>query len=257
MKSKRSIKGVSEVVGYLLVFSIVVTIVSVIYASGMPMVERTKETSAFQSMETAFVTLQSTMKKVAFAQSPVRTTTLNMHMGSISAHKNAGNITIETDVSSNTTQFGSVEYVLGARRIRYENGAVIECSPGGTIIISDPLIYFMNTSGNAHLFISVINASGTFSAGGGVAEMCMRQEDPKNDTKVIRRGSEPAVSYVNISVNSVCAYAWVTYLEDEAEKARLNVLSDNPGPSATSGYVNVSDAGGFNLTLVTHNVSVS
>jgi len=252
MKSERRSRGVSEVVGYLLVFSIVVTIVSVIYASGMPMVERTKENSALQSMETVFITLQSNIKKVALAQSPVRTMKLNLIKGSISANKIAGTIT----VNGQTIQFGNIEYTLGARKMIYELGAVIESTPGGSIIVSDPPIFFTNSGGKAHVFISVINASGTFSAGGGIAEMSMRQDNPSNDTRVFYNGTVD-YGYVNISINSSYAYAWINYLQRDAEKMHLNVLSSHPDPTASFGYVNVSDAKGLNLTLVSHNVTIS
>lgn len=228
----RKSKGVSEVVGYLLVFAIVVTIVSFVYASGMPMVERTKETSALQSMETVFITLQSNIKKVALAQSPVRTMKLNLVKGSVSAKENAGNIT----VNGQTFQFGNIEYSLGAHKIVYENGAVIESTHGGSIIISEPPIFFTNDSGNAHVFISVINASGTFSAGGGIAEMQMLHEN----TTVIYTNN--GVSSVNIDITgSSYRDAWERYLCDIFETSPPLPISI---PSC-------------NLTLVTHNVTVS
>jgi len=228
-------RGVSEVVGYLLVFSIVVTIVSVIYASGMPMVERTKENSALQSMETVFITLQSNIKKVALAQSPVRTMKLNLIKGSISANKNAGNITITVD-GNNTPpiQFGNIEYTLGARKMIYELGAVIESTPGGSIIVSDPPIFFTNSSGKAHVFISVINASGTFSAGGGIAEMQIGPYNVSRDTHLYN--SSYPVTSLNISVTSQYQDAWDRYLNKE--------FGGFPIPSC-------------NLTLVSHNVSIS
>ena len=230
MKSERRSRGVSEVVGYLLVFSIVVTIVSVIYASGMPMVERTKENSALQSMETVFITLQSNIKKVALAQSPVRTMKLNLIKGSISANKNAGNIT----VNGQPVQFGNIEYTLGARKMIYENGAVIESTPGGSIIVSDPPIFFTNSGGKAHVFISVINASGTFSAGGGIAEMQIGPYNVSRDTHVYYN-SFPVTS-LNISVTSQYQDAWDRYLNKE--------FGGFPIPSC-------------NLTLVSHNVTIS
>ena len=223
-------RGVSEVVGYLLVFSIVVTIVSVIYASGMPMVERTKENSVLQSMETVFITLQSNIKKVALAQSPVRTMKLNLIKGSISANKIAGTIT----VNGQTIQFGNIEYTLGARKMIYENGAVIESTPGGSIIVSDPPIFFTNDSDNAHVFISVINASGTFSAGGGIAEMQIGPYNVSRDTHVYYN-SFPVTS-LNISVTSQYQDAWDRYLNKE--------FGGFPIPSC-------------NLTLVSHNVTIS
>ena len=251
MKSERRSRGVSEVVGYLLVFSIVVTIVSVIYASGMPMVERTKENSALQSMETVFITLQSNIKKVALAQSPVRTMKLNLIKGSISANKIAGNIT----VNGKPIQFGNIEYTLGARKMIYENGAVIESTPGGSIIVSDPPIFFTNSSGKAHVFISVINASGTFSAGGGIAEMSMRQDNPDNDTRVIYNGTVD-YDYVNISINSSYAHAWSLFLNNSYKKTFGN-SPDDAGFDKANNFCWLNVSMKCNLTLVSHNVTIS
>ena len=247
MKSERRSRGVSEVVGYLLVFSIVVTIVSVIYASGMPIVERTKENSVLQSMETVFITLQSNIKKVALAQSPVRT---------ISANKKAGNITITVD-GNNTPpiQFGNIEYTLGARKMIYENGAVIESTPGGSIIVSDPPIFFTNSGGKAHVFISVINVSGDFSAGGGIAEMSMRQDNPDNDTRVIYNGTVD-YDYVNISINSSYAHAWSLFLNNSYKKTFGN-SPDDAGFDKANNFCWLNVPMKCNLTLVSHNVSIS
>ena len=251
MKSEKRSRGVSEVVGYLLVFSIVVTIVSVIYASGMPMVERTKENSALQSMETVFITLQSNIKKVALAQSPVRTMKLNLIKGSISANKKAGTIT----VNGQPIQFGNIEYTLGARKMIYELGAVIESTPGGSIIVSDPPIFFTNSSGKAHVFISVINASGTFSAGSGIAEMSMRQDNPSNDTRVIYNGTVD-YDYVNISINSSYAHAWSLFLNNSYKKTFGN-SPDDAGFDKANNFCWLNVSMKCNLTLVSHNVSIS
>jgi hypothetical protein len=256
-------KGVSEVIGYLLVFSIVVTIVSVVYASGMPVVEQTKESSALQSMETVFLTMQSTIKKVALAQSPVRTMKLNLVTGSMSASESAGDITISTNVSPPILiSFGNITYTLGSRRLSYENGAVIEHSPGGNIIVSEPLIFFTNYSGsdNTYILISVINASGTCSTGGGIANMQMRQSDPNNDTKVVYDGSEAVVEYVNISINSPYALAWSLFLNNSYKKT-FGQLPTNAGRTEDSCWLKITKGTdgveNLHLTLVTHNVSVS
>jgi len=227
-------KGVSEVVGYLITFGIVVAVVGVIYASGMPVVDETQDKSAFQSMETSFLTLQNNIKKVAFGQSPLRTMKFNLIKGSIGAKNNAGNIVVTVDGTSpyNFT-FGNIEYTIGTRKVVYELGAVIESTPGGSIIISDPPIFFTNYSGNKNVFISVINVSGGFSAGGGIAEMHMGPYNITRDTHVY---IYPGVTLNDINVTSSYGAAWNRYLTDEF------------------GSFPISSC---NLTLVSHNVSIS
>ncbi len=161
MKSKGKDKGVSEVVGYILTFSIVIATVTVIYTSGMPMVEQTSKTAVLQSVKTSFISLQSNVKKVALDQSP-----------------EAGWLNVTVDGTEHYNQsFGNIECTIGSKKVIYENGAIIEYTTGGNIIVSDPPIYFTNYSGNKNVFISVINVSGNFSAGGGVAEMHLRHDD--------------------------------------------------------------------------------
>ncbi|NMX21644.1 hypothetical protein C5S30_04260 [ANME-1 cluster archaeon GoMg4] len=238
-------KGVSEVVGYVLTFGIVVVIVTVIYASGMPVVEDMKDKSAFQSMETSFVTLQSNVKKVAFGQSPLRTMKFNLVKGSIGANDHtAGNsITVTVDGNAIPLQFGNIEYTIGTRRVVYELGAVIESTPGGNIIISDPPIFFTNYSGNKNVFISVINVSGGFSAGGGMADMQIGGLDGlynvTRDTNVYN--SSDYVNTLDIDVSGQYRDAWERYLCEAFDKTP-------PLP------ITISDC---NLTLVTHNVSIS
>ena len=234
-------KGVSEVVGYVLTFGIVVAIVTVIYASGMPVVDNMKDKSALQSMETSFVTLQSNIKKVAFGQSPLRTMKFNLVRGSIGANNGVGSITVDgVDEAGNSFShplpFGNIEYTIGSRKVVYENGAVIEYTPGGNIIISDPPIF--NSSGD--VFISVINVSGGFSAGGGMADMHIGGSDGglynvTRDTNVCNITNPVSL---NITISSQYHDAWERYLEEEFGSYPVSIPS-------------------CNLTLVTHNVSVS
>jgi hypothetical protein len=261
-KSKGKSEGVSEVVGYLLVFLIVVTVVSVIYTSGMPLVEQTQESSAIMSMETAFLALQGHIKKVAVGQSPVRTMKLSLVKGTMSAQDNAGTITIDRDGSPVTISFGNIEYTLGAQKIIYENGAVITHSPGGNIIVSEPLILFTNYSGNnADVFISVINTSGSLSTSGELAEIQMGPYNVTRDTRVYY--SAAPANFVNISINSPYAHAWSLFLSNSYKET----FGEDPCPTC-SGWANnfcwlkitkgqYGVAENLNLTLITHNVTVS
>ncbi len=207
MKSKGKDKGVSEVVGYILTFSIVIATVTVIYTSGMPMVEQTSETAVLQSMKTSFISLQSNVKKVALDQSPVRTMKFNLIKGSIGAKKSpeAGWLNVTVDGTEHYNQsFGNIECTIGSKKVIYENGAIIEYTTGGNIIVSDPPIYFTNYSGNKKVFISVINVSGNFSAGGGVAEMHLRHDDTnvsilKDKNVTINIGS-PHITSCNLTL---------------------------------------------------------
>lgn len=267
MKSTgRGNKGVSEVIGYLLMFAIVVTIVSVIYVSGMPVVDQTKESSALTSMETVFLTLQGNIKKVAVGQSPVRTMKLNVVKGSIMAHsadEDLGNITITIENATGTystgpIRFGNIEYRLGTQKLVYENGAVIEHSPGGNIIVSEPLIFFTNYSG-ADIFISVINVSGNFSMSGALGQIQMGPYNVTRDTCVYH--SAASANNVNITIKTSYAHAWSLFLNNSYNEAFGQPPTD-AGRSEGSCWLKITKGTGgvaenLNLTLISHNVTVS
>jgi len=246
--------GVSEVVGYLLILSITVCIISVIYAGGMPIIEQTRENAAFKSMENAFIAMQKSIEKVAFGQSPSLSFKLNLAKGSVSTKKVASSITI-IENSSHHIDFGSIEYTLGSRKIIYENGAVIEYSPGGSIIISNPSIFFVNSSNCSHIFISVINVSGDFSTGGGTTEMLFHQ---KNDPIYIVYNR--SLNSVNISIRSSYAEAWSRFLNKSYEDT-FGEHPKNAGKNKNFCWLNISKgengvASDLRLTLVVHNVTV-
>ncbi len=247
--------GVSEVVGYLLILSITVCIISVIYAGGMPIIEQTRENAAFKSMENAFIAMQKSIEKVAFGQSPSLSFKLNLAKGSVSTKKVAGNITIIGSFGSSSHTFGSIEYTLGSRKIIYENGAVIEYSPGGCIIISNPPIFFVNSSDCSHIFISVTNISGDFSAGGGTVEILFHHQNDYSSY------TPPPLSFVNISIRSSYAEAWSRFLNKSYEDT-FGEHPKNAGKNKNFCWLNISKgengvASDLRLTLVVHNVTVS
>jgi len=246
-------KGVSEVIGYILTFSAVVTVVTIVYVGGMPLIKRTQENSVFQSMETAFFTIQSNVEKVALGQSPARTVKVRVSQGSLSLSNGSWmNISWTGNPQGRNFTYQSLVFMLGNRGIAYENGAVIEYFPNSSIIVSKPKIVFLNVSGKKYLYISIINVSGAFSKGGSVAELTIQQyPDEMNATSVLVATGN--VRYVNISVGGSYSQAWIYYLEEV--NASFSDMDFSP-PSPHKNYVNVSSPSNFTLTLVVHNVTI-
>ncbi|MHC1579825.1 MAG: DUF7289 family protein [Candidatus Alkanophagales archaeon] len=246
-------KGVSEVIGYILMFSAVMTVVAVVYVGGMPLIEKTQEESVFQSMETVFFNIQSNIEKVALGQSPSRTIEVKVSEGSLFL-SDGGWMRIDwgdgaSTYSKNFT-YQSLVFSLGGHEIAYENGAVIEAFPG-SIIVSKPKITSLNVDGEKYLYVSIINVSGAFSAGGGVAELTITPyPDEANATEVV---AHTQVDYVSISVGGKYSSAWIYYLEEV--NATFNGKPFSPPPPSKR-FVNFSSSPPFNFMLVVHNVTI-
>jgi hypothetical protein len=85
-KFLESESAVTEVVGFIMVFSIIMLSIGVIYAVGYPSIQSSKENTQFQNMEQSFMVLQSNIKTVAFDQAPVKTMRTSLGGGSLTVN---------------------------------------------------------------------------------------------------------------------------------------------------------------------------
>ena len=231
--------AVSEVVGFIFVFSIVMLAISVIYAVGYPAIQSSKENTQFQNMEQSFMVLQSNINTVAFGQAPGRTLETSLGGGSITVNSSKGHIRVE-NVTGGTIWYddtiGAIEYEKEGRRIAYEGGGVWKRYPAGAAIkLSAPRIFVHGVEGNRTVFVSIINISsenGISSVGGeGTASVVARFD--RTHTHYIYSPADD----VEITVTSDYADAWKRYFEgmafDDVSKTDDVVtatISDFDGP---------------------------
>jgi len=213
----KSESAVSEVIGFIMVFSIVMLAISAIYAVGYPTIQSSKENSQFRNMEQSFMVLQSDINTVAFDQAPVRTLKTSLGGGSLTVYPDAGWINVSTTTDPPYTcnvNIGAIEYEKNGRRIAYEGGGVWEKYPGGSAIkISEPRIFVQEVEGNRSVSVSIINISsenGISSVGGeGTASVTVRSIP---STYLLNISYSPGD--VTIVVTSDYADAWKMYFDE-------------------------------------------
>ena len=221
-KFLKSESAVSEVIGFILVFSIVMLAISVIYAVGYPAIQSSKENTQFQNMEQSFMVLQSNINTVAFGQAPVRTLKTSLGGGSLTVYPSEYLTEEQITVKNGTTgiiwegTIGAIEYENNGRSIAYVGGGVWEKYPAGSAIkVSEPRISVHEDNGNKTVSVSIINISsenGISSVGGeGAASVRVRSNSLITPS--------PIITYppgdVTITVTSdYYADAWRRYFED-------------------------------------------
>ena len=214
-KFLQSESAVSEVIGFILVFSIIMLAISLIYAVGYPAIQSSKENTQFQNMEQSFMVLQSNINTVAFGHAPVKIMKTSLGGGSLTVDPDAGWIYVNTTsgVYSRNVTIGAIEYEKNGRRIAFEGGGVWKKYPVGYAIkLSEPRIFVQDVDGNKTVFVSIINISsenGISAVGGeGTASVVAR----------FNRSHTPEYDYspgnVTITVTSDYADAWKRYFED-------------------------------------------
>ena len=206
----KSESAVSEVIGFILVFSIVMLAISAIYAVGYPTIQSSKENAQFQNMEQSFMVLQSNINTVAFGQAPVRTLKTSLGGGSLTVYPSDGSITVSP--GGWDVPIGAIEYEKNGRSIAYEGGGVWEKYPAGSAIkVSEPRIFVHGDIGNRTVSVSIINISGELSSvgGEGAASVTVRS---KTSTYPLSITDPPGD--VTITVTSDYADAWERYFNE-------------------------------------------
>ena len=246
----QSERAVSEVIGYSLVFGIVVIAIGLIYVAGVPALQSSKDTTQFKSVEQGFLILRTDLLKVALDQSPVRTTKLGTaEGGSLSSDPSACKLSLEIThsgtVEPHTIELGNIEFASRIGSVSCENGAVLTKYSSGSIMTSKPRMF--NSTDQGNILFSLVKINDSFSSvGGGVARITI--SNPRFNESIFSTPEVYRNGTLKIKVDSEYADAWERFLEDEFDAA-----FDNPADGTTGWSGEIS----FNkLVIVEYIVSV-
>ncbi len=160
----RSDSAVSEVVGNLLIFSIVITSIGLVFVVGGPIVNSAEDSAKLDYITSTFVVMQSDITRVAYNQAPFQNSGLKLGGGSFSlgTNSNINNITVQVN-NTNFSCSDYIEYTYKDSRIAYINGGVYRRYPSESAkIISAPRIYVQQNM----TYISLYHLIGNISMGG-------------------------------------------------------------------------------------------
>lgn len=136
-------RAVSDVLGFVLVFSLVLTTVALVYVTGFDSLQTARDAEERQNVERAFDILDDNLNEIVTGDSPIRGTeikvgTSRMYNGdSISVTVNV------TDDSGNTetTQIDTEPFIYettSGQQVIYVNGAVLRSNVGGSSFVNEP-----------------------------------------------------------------------------------------------------------------------
>lgn len=205
----RNEDAVSETVGFILMFGMVIIAIGIIYAFGYPMLQTNMEASVFESSEQTFVVLQSNMKAVAFEQTPVRTMKLKLQSATL-AHTNESFIRLNYSGNTSTIPLGRIEYIQDQKKIIYECGGIFKSYPQNNhVLISNPPIYSGTAAGEDIVSVGIIKLQGSAdSAASGITTLTM-----EHNSSQLTRVTTPTT--LTLTINSTVAPRWQDYLEEQ------------------------------------------
>jgi len=171
MELKR--EAVSESIGYLIIFGLILTGIGLITLYGYPLLMQQQSSANMRNMEQTMIVLQNDLKSLTYKLSNYKETSLRVSGGSLALYGplyTPQNFTVQWT----TTTFPGLtnSYVLVPGELRYfsaddntvitlENGAVIEkpLATNGSFMLADPRWYLDNSSNQNTLVINFMNLS--------------------------------------------------------------------------------------------------
>ena len=165
MELKR--EAVSESIGYLIIFGLILTGIGLITLYGYPLLMQQQSSANMRNMEQTMIVLQNDLKSLTYQLANYKETSLRVSGGSLSLY---GFSNTYQKFIINTSDGNINNYVLFPGELRYfatdentfitlENGAVIEkpLAMNGSFMLADPRWYLDTSSGT--LVINLMNLS--------------------------------------------------------------------------------------------------
>lgn len=154
MRAKRAERGneaVSEVVGYLFIFGIVMASISLIYVQALPALTGSQDRNYLANVDQSFRVIAFNVNRVLTGGAPSQSVEIKLKDSGISIlQKSTLNVSWNGQTINETTgaeSLATVEHEFRSRKIAYEGGGVwSKSADGGVAVLLDPPFVLGNTT---------------------------------------------------------------------------------------------------------------
>ncbi len=217
--------GVSESIGFLLIFTIVITGIGLVTLYGYPMLIQQQTGADQQIMEKNMIVLQNDFKSIVYKTVPYKETSLKIGGGSLSVNRNTttGPAFCVGDNSGcgvgwgymPNMNTGDLRYLSDASQteVSLQNGAVVkrDLSNSGSVMLAEPRWFYDRTTSTMVINIVYVNSSAFMSREGiGTVQMELGETDYKLYNPVA--GNTVTIVYTP-DTGQQYTTAWQTYFE--------------------------------------------
>lgn len=227
-------RGVSEVLSYTLVFSLVVTSVAIVSVGGLGTLQDARDAEQLDNAERAFDVLTDNVADIVKQGAPSRATEISLGQAQLVTDSN---VTVNVSVRQGGTwsRVGSWEVrpiVYNGnqeRAIAYEAGAVFRTNRDSGIVIREPPIVVNDE--RALVSVVGLNSPSVQSLGGST--VLVRTTHRSTDVAFADRSG--SVEELNVTVESPRAGLWKTYLQSKGFTDCTDINDEKIGCDYTPG----------------------
>lgn len=220
-------RGVSEALGFVLVFALVVTTVGVVYTVGFGGLQDARNAERVNNAERAFDILANNVEDIVRRGVPSRGTEIRLADASIGSGEPtyvnvSGTAASGRNFSSGTYALDPVVYEADDTQIRYTGGAVTRVQPGGSTMLNRPPFVLHGSE----FVVPLVQLSTDEASMGGHKTVLVRAERRIRQVVVSEHRSHDTVT---MNVSTPAPDGWERYLEDEGMTCTRH---DQPGDRA-------------------------
>ncbi|EMA26975.1 MULTISPECIES: DUF7289 family protein [Haloarcula] len=216
-------RGISESLGFVLVFSIIVLSLGLVSTVGLSQIEEVRNDQQLENAERSFQIVAQNIDELQTGQSVARGGELDLNRGRIrlipstdSQLRVSVRNTTGPDAYEATYELSGVEYQLDGTTVGYEGGAVFRRDKGGTAVVGSPTLVCTDE----HALVSLVTIDGVEGRqlGGGTVSVTAERENATVSFPVNRTGRNSTAGRANVSVEVVSSQfesGWNQYLESQ------------------------------------------
>jgi hypothetical protein len=209
----RDRRGVSETVGFVLVFSLVLLTVGTVLTVGYAGLQDARDAERVNNAERAFDVLANNIEDITARGAPSRGTEIRLAEASIGPGEPV-TMNISGFAADGSRQFSTgnntldtIAYEADGTKIRYAGGAVTRVQSDGSTLLGDPNYRLANDS----VIIPIVELTVQERTIAGSRTVLVRADRTLNDVEIDQAG----VDRLTVNLTTPAAGAWQTYFEGE------------------------------------------
>jgi hypothetical protein len=217
MSTQRRERAISQVVGFVLLFSLIVATASIAYVAGFQGLTDVRDGERLQNAERAFELVADDVETLR-SGAPQRRTRVPLAGGRLAFGETATlRLSINDTSGTNTNRtwrlaYEPLVYAAGDTRISYAQGAVIREQPNGQLVHRGPPFVFRDD----RAVVPLTNTTPAADDGIGGTDSAVVHLDRRNNTVLETPNTTAGYDVVWINVSSPRAQSWHQYFNRTA-----------------------------------------
>jgi hypothetical protein len=209
-------RAVSEVVGFVLVFTLVIGTITFVYTTGFAGLTDTRDVEQVNNAERAFDVLANGFQKMARGEAPSRATEIQLADAQLSTG-NYHNVSVHNAAGDRLAAINRSRPIVyeapGGARVVYEHGAVIRVGSDGSAIVKRGPDFIIGENETIIRYIQVDSQGGDSLGVGGETTVLVRSR--KTVSELEYRGESVGDVTFRLRTTPERSPAWESYLDEQ------------------------------------------